>query len=77
MSRPTQPHPRDEATRQLARAERVREILEGATVRAALGQGAFHEYADGGHVVTLCGQRFRARTLDLAIAAAEAAEGED
>ena len=64
-----------DCARRLARQNRIRAIVDGAKVRGALGQGAMHELAGGVHLVTHRGRRFTARTLDLAIAAAEAGGG--
>ena len=69
------PHPRDDAARRLARAGRIRAILDEARVRQMLGQAAVYECRDGQHVVAWQGRRFRGPTLDAAILAAETAGG--
>ncbi|HUT91917.1 MAG TPA: hypothetical protein VMY37_20650 [Thermoguttaceae bacterium] len=61
----------DDAARRRAREERARAIVDGARVRRELGQGALHGVAEGEHVVTVGGRRFRGATLDQAIDAAK------
>lgn len=62
--------------RQRARAERVRQIRDGARVRQELSQGTLYEFAGGEHIVIFRGERYRGPTIDAAIQAAQTGPAE-